>query len=93
MSFPFMICQRFAELLRASLKSLLGACEVLGDPLGVLWRPLRILRGPRWSIECDFGSLGGPRRPQGMLGEGPEVTDSTEGFLRVSGGEPEGPLE
>ena len=84
-----MVCQRFTGLLWASLGSLRGLWDVLGDVLGVLGCPLVILGGPWWLLGCPFGVPGGSqwvlRRSQGILGERPNRTENTEGSLGVFG--------
>ena len=96
MWFAFMIFKRFTGLLWASLGSLRGSWEVLGDPLGVLGRLLGVLESPWWSLGVALGVPGGPwgvlRGSQGVLGEGPKGTENTKGSLGASGGCPGGPL-
>ena len=74
MWFAFMIFKRFTGLLWASLGSLSGSWEVLGDPLGVLGRLLGVLESPWWSLGVALGVPGGPwgvlRGSQGSLGRG-----------------------
>ena len=90
-----MMFKRFTRLLWASLGSLSGSWEVLGDPLGVRERLLGVLESPWWSLGVGLevpGSLGGPRGSQGVLGEGPKGTENTKGSLGASGACPGGPL-
>ena len=71
MWFAFMIFKRFTGLLWASLGSLSGSWEVLGDPLGVLGRLLGVLESPWWSLGVALGVLGGSSGgPRGSLGRG-----------------------
>ena len=67
MWFCFVIFQGLTALLWASLGSLRGSWEVLGEPLGVLGRPFVVLGGPWWFLVCPLGvpGLGGPQEALG----------------------------
>ena len=80
MRLAVMTCQRFTELLGASLGSLRGSWEVLGHPLGVVWRLVEspgFLGGPSGFPLGVPGGPRGPRESQGVIGEvqgGTEIT-------------------
>ena len=95
MWFAFMIFKRFTGLLWASLGSLSGSWEVLGDPLGVLGRLLGVLESPCWSLGFALGvpgvlggSSGGSR---GSLGRGQKEPKTQKVLSERLGGALGGP--
>ena len=64
-----------------------GSQREIQDLLGVPWGSLGVIGG-------SLGVAGGgPRRPQGLLGEGPGGNENTEGVFKVSWESPGAPLE